>query len=270
MNLRPPRAQQRLPPRGEPCDRRHPATSEATVAHGKPYAAADMLRGPARPPPPSAAPASLRRSRPTAPPTPQTAPPSSCPSNKFDSSLFAHNFSLNYYNTINKISKAHHLAWHQQVCHPAIRRGSGAFLCERGVSPLRGFTPSLWVCRPLRGLDNSPRHRGLWSLRRGKPTAQPRLEAKGRGGFDESTPTQGSATATTPRRALRPPPPGHKRSERGPRQALRRRTRSRGPPAPRYPPPRPPYHPATSLSAHQISSMPLFLPTIFHSTITKR
>ena len=39
MNLRPPRAQQRLPPRGEPCDRRLPATSEASVAHGKPYAA---------------------------------------------------------------------------------------------------------------------------------------------------------------------------------------------------------------------------------------
>ena len=47
MNLRPPRAQQRLPPRGELCDRR-PATSEASVSHGKPYAAADMLRRPAR------------------------------------------------------------------------------------------------------------------------------------------------------------------------------------------------------------------------------
>ena len=43
MNLRPPRAQQRLPPRGEPCDRRLPATSEASVPHGKPYAAADAL-----------------------------------------------------------------------------------------------------------------------------------------------------------------------------------------------------------------------------------
>ena len=49
-------AKRRLPPRGEPCDRRRPATSEATVAHGKPYTAADMLRGPARPPPPSGAP----------------------------------------------------------------------------------------------------------------------------------------------------------------------------------------------------------------------
>ena len=101
MNLRPPRAQQRLPPRGEPCDRR-PATSEASVSHGKPYAAADMLRRPARPPPPSASHASLRRSRPTAPPTPQTDAPSSCPSNKFVSPLFAHDFSFNYYKTIIK------------------------------------------------------------------------------------------------------------------------------------------------------------------------
>ena len=30
------RAKRRLPPRGEPCDRRLPATSEASVAHGKP------------------------------------------------------------------------------------------------------------------------------------------------------------------------------------------------------------------------------------------
>ncbi len=43
--------------------------------------------------------------------------------------------------------------------------------------------------------------------------------AKSRGGLDESTPTQGSAMATTPQRALRPPPPGHKRRDRGPQQA---------------------------------------------------
>ena len=87
-----------------------------------------------------------------------------------------------------------------------------------------------------------PRHRDLWSLWRGEPAtpatrrlrltpsgsgkpaprraAHPRLAtvAKSRGSFDESTPTQGSATATTPRRALRPaavpapglsPPPRH-------------------------------------------------------------
>ena len=50
--------------------------------------------------------------------------------------------------------------------------------------------------------------------------AHPRLATvtRSRGGFDESTPTQGSATATTPRQALRPPP-GHKRSDRGTRQA---------------------------------------------------
>ena len=76
-------------------------------------------------PPPSAAHASLRRSHPTAPPTPQTASLSSCPSNKFASPLFAHIFSLNYYKTINKITKAHHRAWHQQVCHPASWQGSG-------------------------------------------------------------------------------------------------------------------------------------------------
>lgn len=39
MNRRPPRAQQWLPPRSEPSDRRLPTTSEASVSHGKPYAA---------------------------------------------------------------------------------------------------------------------------------------------------------------------------------------------------------------------------------------
>ncbi len=48
MNLRPLWDQQRLPPRGKTCDRRA-ATSEATVAHGKPYTAANMLRGPVHP-----------------------------------------------------------------------------------------------------------------------------------------------------------------------------------------------------------------------------
>ncbi len=101
-------AKRRLPPRGEPCDRRRPATSEATVAHGKPYAAANMLRGRLLPPP-------LLSDAPSLP----SHHLSFGPSNSRFSSLFAHNFSLNYYKTINKITKAHHLAWHQQVCHPA-------------------------------------------------------------------------------------------------------------------------------------------------------
>ena len=108
------------------------------------------------------------------------------------------------------------------------------------------------------------------SLRRDGPLTQGLATVtRSRGGFDESTPTQGSAMATSPRQALRPPPPGHKRSERAPRQALRRRTRSGVYPRPRSTLPHPPYHPATSLLAHQIHDFPLFLPTIFHSTITK-
>ena len=132
---------------GELCDRRRPATSEATVAHGKPYAAADMLQGPVRPTLPSAAPHYPRPrytlSHPLYPPTTSLFGPS----NSRHSPLFAHDFSLNYYKTINKITKAHHLAWHQQVCHPASRRGSDVFfllsqglrLGLRKVSPLAGL-----------------------------------------------------------------------------------------------------------------------------------
>ena len=69
------------------------------------------------------------------------------------------------------------------------------------------------------------------------------------------------------RRALRPPPPGHKRSDRGPRQALRRRTRSRGPPAPRYPPPLPTTPAPKSRSLHllpiKFTPFPSFCPLFF-------
>jgi|GEM_PF-6682614 len=220
-------------------DCRRPATSEATVAHGKPFAAANMLRGRLLPPPllsdapslpshhlsfspsnsrfsslfahnisfnyyktinrkrskpimlprcsesatprralrppppghkrsdrgtrqalrrryaPGARPphVTLRRPRFTPPlPSYRSAYPTNrspiyCPSNFPQSSLFAYNFSLNYYNTINKITKAHHRAWRQQVCHPASWRGSDVFfllsqglrLGLRKVSPLAGL-----------------------------------------------------------------------------------------------------------------------------------
>ena len=69
------------------------------------------------------------------------------------------------------------------------------------------------------------------SLRRDRPPTQ-RLAtvARSRGGFDESTPTPGSATAPTCGELCDPPP-----------------TRSGGYPRPRYTPPLPTYHPAPLL-----------------------
>ncbi len=115
------------------------------------------------------------------------------PSNFPLSSLFAHDFSFNYYNAINKITKAHHRAWHQQVCHPAqpthlrsIGRASLPLL-PRGGCGLR--------------LPASA------SLRRdGPPTQRLATVARCRGGFDESTPTQGSAMAPTCGELCDPPP----------------------------------------------------------------
>ena len=75
-----------------------------------------------------------------------------------------------------------------------------------------------------------------------------------RGGFDESTPTQGSAMAPTPQRALRSPPPGHKRSDRGLRCATQSpRTRSGGYSRTRPPSYCPSNFPLTFLFAHNFS-----------------
>ncbi len=92
---------------------------------------------------------------------------------------------------------------------------------ESATPPSRHFFEALaWQA-------STPAHEGGFglrlpasaSLRRdGPPTQELATVARSRGGFDESTPTQGSAMATSPRQALRPPP-GHKRSDLGPQQA---------------------------------------------------
>ena len=129
----------------------------------------------------------------TSRPPPRSIPPSLLgPSNKFALPPIAHDFAFNYYNAINKITKAHHRAWHQQVCHPAqptlLRSFGLASLhsCARG-----GFGLRLPASASLR--------------RDGPPTQELATVARSRGGFDESTPTHGSATAPTCGEPTQPP-----------------------------------------------------------------
>ncbi len=214
-----------------------PATSEASMAHGKPYTAADMLRGPARPrysPP-----------HPTTPAPQKIAPIIYCPSNSRHSPLFALNFPFNYYKTINKDNQS-----------PSCCPGSAS------LPPRPADTSSkLWLGKPpllrTRGLRLAPSGFGKPAPRR---AAHPGTCDRGKepGGFDESTPTQGPATATSPRRALRPaavPAPG----------AI---------PASRYTLPHPPYHPTTSLFGPSNSRhSPLFAHDFsfnYYKTITKQ
>ena len=160
-----------LPPRGEPCDRRCPATSEASVSHGKPYAAPDMLQGPACPP--------LH-----AVPPPYHHAPLLLPIRTIPKKEFCPIFGVNL--RILPIPGA---------CRPA-----------SATPPHHRDLRSLWRGEPAtpatRGLRLTPSGSGKPAPRR---AAHPGLatEARSRGGSDESTPTQGSATATTPRRALR-------------------------------------------------------------------
>ena len=140
------------------------------------------------------------------------------PSNSRFSSLFAHNFSLNYYKTINKITKAHHLAWHQQVFHPAqpthlrsIGRVSLPLLSTRGLR----LTPSGF----------------------GKPA--PRRAAHPETCDRDKEPGGASMNLRPPTAQQRLPPAASQRN--------RRRTRSGAYPRARYTPPLPTYHPAPLL-----------------------
>ena len=183
MNLRPPRAQQWLPPRGEPCDRRLPATSEASVAHGKPDAA-DMLRGRLLPPP-------LLSDAPSLP----SHHLSFSPSNSRFSSLFAHNFSFNYYKMINK----------KNVQSPSCCPGAASLppRQQAGFRFIIAQNPelTLWATESIAPYGAKIVPASAAFSRSGVASPPPATSAttvaKSRGGFDESTPTQGSAMAPT-------------------------------------------------------------------------
>ena len=242
-----------------------------------------------RPPPPGhkrsdrgpqQAPATLCAPPPYHPAPPQKiAPTIYCPSNFPLSSLFAYNFSLNYYNTINKITKAHHRAWRQRVCHPAIQRGSVVFfllsqglrLGLRKVSPLAGLSKFA----PPRPLD-SP----AWQARR-----PPRVQRPWQG-------VEGASMNLRPPWAQQWLPPAASLATAAYRPQAKRACPtasptpppicSRGPSAPCYPPPptlhsaapvlppRLPHKLRPPLLAHLTNSSPLFLPMIFRSIITIR
>ena len=146
-----------------------------------------------------------------------------------------------------------------------------------------GFFPSsASLRRGLRECVKLPPPRRLaapaWQARRAAA-----IVARSRGGFDESTPTQGSATATSPRRALRPAASRPQAKRAWPTASpTPPPICSRGPSAPRYPPPLPlhsaapvlpprlPHKLLPSLLAYLTNSPPLFLLMIFRLIITMR